>query len=35
MRNTVTKTEFIPFTEEELKNEIWKPFIYKGGYTGI
>lgn len=30
MRNAVTKTEFIPFTEEELKNEIWKPFIYKG-----
>lgn len=35
MRNTVTKTEFIPFTEEELKTEIWKPFIYKGAYIGV
>jgi len=35
MRNTVTKTEFIPFTEEELKNEIWKPLIYKTKETNI
>lgn len=35
MRNTVTKTEFIPFTEEELEKEIWKPFIYKGNPTTI
>lgn len=35
MRNTVTKTEFILFTEEELKSEIWKPCIYKSSNANI
>nr|DAR73692.1 MAG TPA: homing endonuclease [Caudoviricetes sp.] len=35
MRNKVSRTEFIPFTEKELANEIWKPYIHNGTVTEI
>ena len=35
MRNKVTRTTFIPYTETELKNEVWKPYAHNGITTEV
>lgn len=35
MRNKVTRTIFIPYTETELKNEVWKPYVHNGTATEV
>lgn len=35
MRNVVSKTVFIPYTETELKNEVWKRYLHNGVETEV